>query len=256
MSFPDSRYDGGKSAVEREMEISGREVHVWLVRTESHDAAARVERVLSTEERERAARFRFAHLRDAFTLARAGLRALLGAYLRVPPEGLRFRSGPMGKLALETEGGLEFNVSHSHGLASYTFTRGCEIGIDVERIRPLADYEEIARRFFSHAEVADLLRVPEAERQRAFFLCWTRKEAYIKAIGTGLATPLDVFRVTFLPGTPPRITQAAGSPEAEQRWSLHDLAPAPDYAGALAYRDEERPVTVFPQVDPETLLTD
>ena len=229
---------------------------MWRIRTDSGGAAARVERVLSVEERERAARFRFDHLRDSFMLARAGLRALLGAYLRVSPASIRFRSGPMGKLALESSGGLQFNLSHSHGLASYAFTPGCEIGVDVERVRPLADYEQIARRFFSHAEVMDLLSLPESERQRAFFLCWTRKEAYIKALGTGLSTPLDVFRVTFLPGDRPEITKSPGSFEAEQPWSLHDLALAPDYAGALAYRDEERPVTVFPELDPATLVTD
>jgi len=240
----------------REIQISGREVHVWSVRTDSHDAAARLKWVLSPEEGKRAGRFRFDHLRDSFTLGRAVLRALLGAYLRVAPEGIRFRSGPMGKLALEPDRGLQFNLSHSHGLASYAFTLGSEIGIDIERIRPLANYEDIARCFFGHVEVADLLSLPAPERQRAFFLCWTRKEAYLKAIGTGLATPLDRFRVTFLPGDSPSVTQSLGNPEAQQPWSLHDLALAPDYAGALAYRDDHRPVTVFPQLDLVTLLID
>ena len=236
-----------KSVAERAIQIAGREVHVWSVRTDSRDAAARLEWVLSPEERTHAARFRFDHLRGSFIVARATLRALLGAYLRVPPAAIRFRSGPRGKLALDPQCGLQFNLSHSHGLASYAFTLGCEIGIDVERIRPLADCESVARRFFHAGEVADLLSLPDAERLRAFFLCWTRKEAYIKAIGTGLATSLDRCRVTFLPSQPPAIAHMTGDPEAKQPWSLHDLALSPDYAGAIAYRDAPRPITVFPE---------
>jgi 4'-phosphopantetheinyl transferase len=239
-----------------DIQISGREVHVWFTPTDSRNAAEEVERVLSPDERERAGRFCFDHLRHSFILARAGLRALVGAYLRVAPEDIRFRCGPMGKLALGRNDTLQFNLSHSHGLASFAFTLGCQIGIDVEWIRPLADFEDIAHRFFNAAEVTDMLSVPESDRRRAFFRCWTRKEAYVKAIGVGLSTPLDQFRVTFLPAEAPRIIQSNGDPEVGSSWSLHDLMLPPDYAGALAYRDVERPVRVFPQVALATLLTD
>ena len=136
----------------------------------------------------------------------------------------------------------------------FAFTRGCEIGIDLEQIRPLQDMQDMADRFFSAEEARELRSLAADERERAFFLCWTRKEAYIKAIGDGLSAPLDGFRVSIKPGQPARFIHLAHEENPAKHWSLHDLDLAPDYAGALAYWDAERAVKVLPLIDPAELL--
>ena len=130
---------------------------------------------------------------------------------------------------------LRFNASNSGDLAAYAFTNGCEIGVDIEQHRALRDFENIARRFFSPEETAELLELSAAEKTAGFFNCWTRKEAYIKALGGGLSIPLDSFRVTLGPGLR-RGWYRSMEARRGGRWTLHDFTPAPDYAGAIAYR--------------------
>jgi 4'-phosphopantetheinyl transferase len=122
----------------------------------------------------------------------------------------------------------------------------CGVGIDLERLRPIADTAEIARRYFCPEEAAEILSLPPDERDAAFFRCWTRKEAYIKAIGDGLSCPLDSFQVSIEADAQPRIVHIAGDRTAAAIWTLHDLPLAPDYVAALAYRDRPRVVSVFP----------
>jgi 4'-phosphopantetheinyl transferase len=203
-------------------------------------AAARL--LLSPDEQERAARFKFEHLREGFTLARAALRVLLAQNLNAPPAELAFTYGARGKPELAgAASALRFNLSHSGGMAVYALTGGGEVGVDVERVRPVHDMEDIARRFFNAGEVADLLTVEPALRETAFFTCWTRKEAFIKATGEGLGHPLDSFRVSFLPGEACRFLEIAGSAGAGE-WALHSLALPAGYVGALAFRGAERQV--------------
>jgi len=199
----------------------------------------------------RAAQFRFERDRNSFVLARGVLRTLLGRYLHISPAGIRFEYRPKGKPALALPAGIDFNVSHSGGLAVFAFTAGCEIGVDVESIRPLPDLQSIADRFFCAGEAAELMSLAADQREPAFYLCWTRKEAYIKASGDGLSAPLDGFRVTLRPGQPARFVHLAN--DTAQAWSLHDLALASGYAAALAYRDAQRPVVVLPVADPAEL---
>ena len=137
----------------------------------------------------------------------------------------------------------------------FAFTHGCEVGIDLEQIRPMNDMKSVARRFFSPEETADLMSIPEEQREHAFFLCWTRKEAFIKASGEGLSFPLDCFRVTLEPGQPARLVHLGHSSEAASEWTIHDLETVPTYAAALAYRDTERPVLLLPVLDPGQLLS-
>lgn len=236
-------------------QLTGRDVHIWPVRIQGSAAlAARLLPVLSADERERVARFQFEHLRRSFTLTRGALRIILGHYLDVPPGGIPFEYGPKGKPNLAAPTRVAFNVSHSGELALFAFTLDCELGVDVEQIRPMADMRRIAGQFFCEEESAELMTLPADLRERAFFLCWTRKEAYIKAIGDGLSAPLDSFRVTLRPDDPPRFIHLERDTDAAAQWTLHDLNLSRDYATALAYRDSPRPLLPQPLVDPAELL--
>jgi 4'-phosphopantetheinyl transferase len=230
-------------------------VHAWPVSIQAPDSIVEhFQHLLAPDETDRAAKFRFHHLRTAYILGRGALRILLGRYLDSPPQGLVFRYGSKGKPILDALGRLQFNASHSGDLALFAFTMDCEIGVDVEAIRPMPDIEHIARRFFCAEETAELMSLPAGQREHAFFLCWTRKEAYIKATGEGLSTPLDAFRVILRPSDPAGIVHLAGDPAAARAWTLHDLRPAPGYAAALAYCDSARPLELFKSVNPKQLL--
>jgi 4'-phosphopantetheinyl transferase len=219
-------------------ELPADAAHVWRAALDVDPAP--FERVLSPEEREHAARFRFERGRERYTVARGVLRALLGAYLACAPQDLRFVYGARGKPALEP-GVLEFNVAHSHDLALIAVARGRRVGVDVEAVRELSDAAQIARRFFSAAECAALSAVPAEQQLQAFFACWTRKEAFLKARGEGIAFGLDQFDVTLAPGEPARLLAVrdlrvpeGGTPGEAARWSLAALEPGPGFAGALA----------------------
>ena len=210
------------------------DIHVWHATLDREESAlAQLADVLSPDEKARADRFRFAKDRNHFTVARGMLRELLGAYLQQAPAGLEFSYGQHGKPALAGQNastGLCFNLSHSFGMAVFAFARGRNLGIDVERVEPESTGEDIARRFFSLREVSDLRSLPPAARPEAFFRCWTRKEAYIKALGTGLHTPLDGFSVSLLPGQP---AQFLGG--VDPCWHMSAFNPAEGYAAAVVY---------------------
>ena len=228
------------------------EVHVWRISLEQ--PAPRVtllQRFLAGEEVERAEAFRFLRDREHFVVARALLRIILGRYLFREPRELRFRYGPRGKPHLMGEGGgsgveVRFNLSHSYGLALLAVTRGAQIGVDIERIHPDLAYERIADRFFSSEEVASLRTLPQNDiRRKAFFACWTRKEAYLKAIGEGLSCPLDRFTVSLGPWKPVALLCVDGSHEVASRWALYELNPGPYYAAALAVEARGRRIRCF-----------
>jgi len=194
---------------------------------------------LSEEELERAKRFHFQRHRTHFIVARRLLRTILGRYLKTQPSQLRFRYGPQGKPELDGEAAqraLRFNVSHSYGVALYAVTHDWEIGVDVERIRPDLAGEKIAERFFSPREAAMLRALPARMQQEAFFTCWTRKEAYLKAKGEGLTLRLDEFEVSVVPGEPAALLSVKGDPQEASQWSLKELDPGPGYVGALAVK--------------------
>jgi 4'-phosphopantetheinyl transferase len=223
--------------------------------TEAPDAVVEQFRpFLAPDETDRGARFRFEHLQRSFILARGALRALLARYLKTAPGDLEFSYGAKGKPSLAAPAGLQFNGSHSDGLALFAFAADCEIGVDIEAIRPMPDMEELAKRFFCAEESAELMSIPAEERDRSFFLCWTRKEAYIKATGASLSAPLDAFRVTLRPEEPARFVHFSNDRAAALAWTMHDLRPGPGYAGALTYRDAPRLLEIFPPVSPKQLL--
>lgn len=226
------------------------EVDVWIVPLDPSEAeVAALARLLSPDEAERAARFRFERHRRRYTVGRGALRTLLGRYLDVPPRAVAFGYGGKGKPFLAQPPGetpalrplrspldfpLHFNLSNSEELALVAFCREAEVGADVERLRPMPDGLQIAERFFSAAERQALAAQPPEERDRAFFRCWTRKEAYLKAVGDGITAPLDAFDVTLAPGEPPRMLSIDGDPDRAAAWELVHVDPAAGYLGALA----------------------
>ena len=205
------------------------ELHIWRGWLNAEAAeVARYSSFLSEDEMARAQRFVFPHDRAHFIVGRGLLRELLGTYLRCLPEKLNFRIGQFGKPSLIDHPEVCFNLSHSYGLVIYAFTVGRELGIDAEKIRPEFATAEIAERYFSMAEQRELGALPTELRTEAFFLCWTRKEAYVKAHGGGLQIPLDSFDVSLTPGKP-EILRSYDS----ERWSMQSFTPAPRYAGAV-----------------------
>jgi 4'-phosphopantetheinyl transferase len=212
------------------------EVHVWRVSLER--PAGEVDRLaaaLAPDEQARADRFRVERARREFVAARAALRGILGGYLAADPARLTFRLGPQGKPSLVDAGpALHFNLSHSHGLALVAVTCVGEVGVDVEQVRPLADMLPLAERYFAPAEVQILLALPAELQREAFFNAWTRKEAFLKAVGVGLSYGLDRVELTLAPGEPARFLRIEGDTGRAARWALHALAPAPGYVAALA----------------------
>ena len=223
--------------------LSSEEVHVWSAKLDQ--TASRVhnlQQTLDGNERARAERFYFRRDRNHFIVAHGLLRVILSRYLNIEPGDLRFCYSPYGKpmLAKEFDGDrLRFNLSHSHSVVLYAVTRAREIGIDIECIRPELAYEQIAEGFFSPREVAALRTVPMSRQLKAFFDCWTRKEAYIKARGEGLSLALDRFDVSLAPGEPATLLSTVGDPHETSRWSLRELDVAPGYVAALAVEGQD-----------------
>lgn len=210
------------------------EVHVWQIDLDV-DASIYWD-LLSDEERERALRFRFERDRDHYTVGRGCVRTLVGRYLKVPPTELRFGYGTHGKPTLASPAGseLRFNLSHSHRVALLAVAAARELGVDIEGVHRDVGDAQIARRFFSPDEVAVLLALPEAQRRAAFFRCWTRKEAYLKARGDGIYYGLHHFAVTLAPGQPPALISNTLEPGEVARWSMAAVPVPPGYEAAVA----------------------
>jgi 4'-phosphopantetheinyl transferase len=217
-------------------------LHIWQARLDTtEDESSELARLLSPDERARAGRFRFERDHCHFVSGRGILRSILGRYLRRAPEELTFDYGVRGKPILPGTG-LQFNLAHSDGLAILAVTRCGAVGIDIERIRPIPDYDRIMNSFFSTTEIRAISALPPADQPQAFFTCWTRKEAYLKATGEGIAVPLDRFSVSTLPGSPPRLLHVDGAPQEETRWSFHDIPLEPGYLGVAALEGTIRAV--------------
>lgn len=218
--------------------LAPNEVHIWRVSlnvTVSYQN--RLKSILSVDEKYRAKNYRFLVDRNRFIVARGVLRIILGFYLNMKPDKLQFSYGPYEKPELvdQPDGhAVGFNVSHSHGLGLCAVTQGRKLGVDLEKIRPDFINEQIPEHFFSPQEVAKLRALPVLLQEKAFFRCWTRKEAYLKAKGGGLSFELNQFEVSFAPGEPAAILNIFDDPKEKNRWSLIDIDPGPGYAGALA----------------------
>lgn len=216
--------------------LSANNVHVWYTRLEQ--PLALVERLhdsLVDDERTRAARFVFDRDRRNFIVARGVLRDILGAYLNCAPRDIQIIYGRAGKpsLTFSNPVSLEFNLSHSHGLAIYALAQR-QVGIDVEFIRPLADRDRIVAQNFSPPERAVFATLSSRKKDVAFYHTWTRKEAFIKAIGDGLTYPLDQFSVLFDADAPAGFISVAHSPQEDARWWVSSFVPEPNYIAACA----------------------
>ncbi len=210
----------------KDLSLPENTVHVW--RAELLPSAPDV---LSVDERTKAAQFHFDRDRDRYVAARVILRQLISRYERLQPESIEFTYNTYGKPALEAST-LRFNASHSGGLALLAFARNRNIGVDLECIRPDLASREIASQFFSQDEIAALRALSPETLAPAFFACWTRKEAFIKAHGSGLSLPLHKFSVSV--NAPAQLLRTDFDPDAVRQWTLHDLTVEPGFAAALA----------------------
>ena len=198
------------------------EVHIWHTELLNPDEAHQMRSLLSSDELQRADRFKFPEHRRRFVIARGCLRQLTAAYLNVAAKAVRFAYSAEGKpqLAPEFPQELSFNVSHSEDLAVFSFATNRKIGVDVEVFRYDVDTEGIPRRFFSDVEQRALAGLHGQEKIQGFFNCWTRKEAYVKAVGQGLSLPLRDFDVSLLPGEAARILATRPDPQIASHWSI------------------------------------
>jgi 4'-phosphopantetheinyl transferase len=219
------------------LRLTANEVHIWRINLGAEEP--RIQRcrgLLSSDEIQRASRFYFEKHRCRFIVARGAMRNILGRYGEFPPQELVFSCGEKGKPELSGalgQCGIKFNLSHAHDIALLAVAQGLDIGVDVEFVDPEFGSEEIASRFFSTSEINALLALPSGARTEAFFSCWTRKEAYIKARGDGLSIPLDSFQVAFGPGVPATILQVRVDPGEVSRWSIYDIEVGAGYKAAV-----------------------
>ena len=182
-----------------------------------------LESCLSDAERERAARFRFARDRRRFVVTRARLREELAARLGVRAEEVEFEHGANGKPWLAprfADSGWRFNLSHCGDVAVYAFSQRHDVGIDVEAIRPVREADAIALQFFSPLEQAAFAALAPRDRLLGFLRVWTRKEAYVKALGVGFSMALERFDLSVAP----------------HGWRLHSFFPLPGFIASFACR--------------------
>ena len=227
----------------RDLTLSSNEVHLWraALNTSAGELQA-LSKILSADEQLRAEQFHFEQHRKRFITARGLLRTLLSRYLDMEPHQLQFSYTAHGKPALANTCGnkrLRFNLSHSQDWVVYAFAWDvsgypCKVGIDLEYLRPFPQAEQIAKRFFSAQEYAVLRTLARQQQQKAFILGWTRKEAYLKATGEGLAGSLEQVEVSLSALEPAQLLKIVGDSEAASCWSLHDLNLGRDYVGTLA----------------------
>jgi len=238
MNITDSSFQ-----IESPLALPANEVQLWRVDIEAIGPdESRWRQVLSSDELTRASRFHFPRDRQRFVAARGLLRIILASYLATDPNRVSFSYSKQEKPSLSpvhVDSGITFNISHSGGIALLAFARRREIGVDVEQLRPDSDLEAIARRFFSVHEQSQLAALPAEEKVDAFFRCWTRKEAFIKATGDGLSLPLSQFDVSLAAGETNALLATRPDASEAGRWLLQEVPGGPGYIAALCVRDRD-----------------
>jgi 4'-phosphopantetheinyl transferase len=230
-------------------------VQVWLVRLNLiAECAARLDELLDDSERARARRFVFERHRQHYVAAHAFTRAVLAQYANTRPEILRFTSDTYGKPVLLGADGLKFNLTHSSGVGALAVANAAEVGIDVECERPDVATRDLARRFFAPSEVAALDRYAGPHYTSAFFACWTRKEAYVKAVGLGLSLELDSFVVSVDPDAPPELLHTGTGDQERLRWALYGFRVAADCHGTVVVERAATEPPVYQWSDLSELL--
>jgi 4'-phosphopantetheinyl transferase len=227
-------------------EILPGELHVWRARID--DLSEHVETLrggLPDDERERSQRFRIPADQARFIIARALTRTLLCRYLQLEAADLNFAVGPIGKLHLPPPEPLKFNATHSGNMILVAVSRDGDVGVDVEHLRPLPKFQELAERYYCQREIETLNTLAHDMKQRAFFLAWTRKEALLKGDGKGLTFPLCDVEVTLTPDEPARLIQFGHIAGDAAPWRLLHLEPGDGYVGAVAIMHEAPRLRLF-----------
>jgi 4'-phosphopantetheinyl transferase len=221
-----------------DISLGDADVHIWMASIELPDATiSRLSAFLSKDELERAARFLHDRHRNKYIAGRAMMRDVISRYVDDGPEDIAFAYLSHGKPELSGElrnSGIEFNLSHSGEVALCAVARNSAVGVDVEHIRELRDMQGLANRFFSSSEAEQLAREQEDQQLASFFRCWTRKEAYVKAIGQGITCPLDSFAVSLTADAPTRLLHIDQDSTIAAAWTMVTIIPAQQYVGALA----------------------
>jgi 4'-phosphopantetheinyl transferase len=208
-----------------------------------------LESILAEDEINRAKRFYFQKDRERFIAGRGLLRVILSSYVGMPPDDISFTYGSNGKPGLQRQDGqpaIEFNLAHSGGTAIFAITQDRAVGIDIESVKYEFPVESVAERFFSKVEVAALRSLPEQVKKIAFFKCWTRKEAFIKAIGHGLSFTLLDFDVSLMPGQPARLLHVRGVSEEASHWCMEDIDSVTGSAAAIVFSGPQCRMHVSP----------
>lgn len=227
-------------------DIPSSQIHLWYC-----DLRKNVSRIdeyyllLSSDEIEKAKRFKFEKDRNCYVISKAVLRSLLGGYLEKDPKEVNFEYTSFHKPMSSMKTPLKFNVSHSGYVAVFSFVKDVEIGVDIERIKDDFDVMDIAHRFFSISEIGALSKFSDSEKNRAFYRCWTRKESFIKAEGSGLSFPLDKFAVSINDDLNAELLETEWDVTEKNCWSLFSFVPRKEYIGAIAVRKKSAAVTFF-----------
>jgi 4'-phosphopantetheinyl transferase len=225
------------------------ETHIWRINLDLSKAdESLLKHCLSVEEQDRASRFHHIRDRKNFLVRRSVLRHLLASYLGINANVVRLSATADGKPFVEGQDvptGIRFNCSRSAGWALIAIGRGCELGVDLERHRPLADLLDLANTCFSEQEIGEFTGLPEALKLRCFFDAWTRKEAFVKAIGLGLSFALKDFSVSLAPHQPAKLLNVKNDHTAVERWKMQSLDVNSDYSAALVAEDRHASLRCF-----------
>ncbi|MDO9441638.1 MAG: 4'-phosphopantetheinyl transferase superfamily protein [Beijerinckiaceae bacterium] len=218
-----------------ELVLAADEAHVWRFPLDrSPIAIPALAATLDLQDQERAARLKDPAARRAFVIAHGVMRYILSIYTKVAPRTLRFGAGEFGKPFLMLDGAPQFNLAHTRARAVLAVTQKAAIGADIETLRDMPDLLRLARDHFSRTEYVHLVSLPQDARMQAFHACWTRKEAYIKALGGGVSIDLKSFDVSLEPGAPAALLSVDGHDAAAREWTLRTFRFGADHVGAVA----------------------
>lgn len=228
------------------LKIENSEIHVWEIYLDyNSDKVDKYIDILSDEEKNKAFSFRFSDVRGRYIISHAALRLLLSEYLGKSFAEISFYTNKKGKPYIKSNHGIYFNLSHSHKISVVAISKEQEIGIDIEYLLRKINLKDIARRFFTIKENEKLDALPENLKKEAFFRCWTRKEAYLKAKGFGISVSLKSVEVSLLPEEKPEILAIDGLPMEQRNWSLFDIIHIHNYIGAIAAKGRYKNIKYF-----------
>lgn len=213
-------------------------IHLWIINTDgSNIPLDYYKSILSKQEQERADRFHHSEQIRRYIIAHARLREILGSYLRINPNAINYSSNSHDKPFLVVKPGqqdVQFNLSHSHEIAIIAIAQFRPVGVDVEWLKPLPDYMNIARKYFSPGEVAALTKLKSKQSEQAFIQLWAGKEALIKARGVGLSTPLNQLCLENLLRQSVIVSMEDEETGEEKSWQVYKIHLNKDYVGAIA----------------------